>query len=186
MTDSIVKGSLAAIASQRGASIAQTFLSCDTLILVDTSGSMHEVDHGQHMSRYDRACNELAKLQSSLPGKVGVISWSSSPVFCPGGTPDFLGAGTDLAQALRFAHVADDCGITFIVISDGVPDSQTEALREAKRFKSTISTIHIGEEGDAGARFLQELAAASGGKFGAHAAAQDLASGIQRLLTAGA
>lgn len=183
---SIVQGSLAAVAAQGSGSIAQTFINCDAIIIIDTSGSMEIVDSGCTSSRYDRACAELAKLQKSMPGKIGVINFSSVAIFCPGGKPELLAGGTDLARALKFVHVADNCGISFIVISDGKPDSEQEALKEARRFKSPISCIHIGPEGGDGSRFLRDLAAASGGKFGAHAAAQDLAIGIQKLLTAGA
>jgi hypothetical protein len=183
---SIVQGSLAAVAAQGNGSIAQTFINCDTIIIIDTSGSMEIVDPGCTSSRYDRACSELAKLQKSLPGKIGVINFSSVAIFCPGGRPELLAGGTNLARALKFVHVADNCGISFIVISDGQPDSEHEAMQEARTFKSAISCIHIGQEGGEGSRFLRDLAAASGGKFGAHAAAQDLANGIQRLLTAGA
>lgn len=180
---SVVPGSLAAMAGQGNGSIAQTFINCDAIILIDTSGSMETIDSGFTTSRYDRACDELATLQKTLPGKIGVINFSTIAIFCPGGRPELLGAGTNLARALTFVHVADNCGISFIVISDGHPDSEREALEEAKKFKSPISCIHIGTEGGDGSRFLRDLAAASGGKFGAHAAAQDLAIGIQRLLT---
>lgn len=188
MSTQIVPGSLQALAQQSGHSLAESFLSADAIVLVDVSGSMSDCDvrHRPGQSRYDVACSELAKLQAQLPGKVAVIAFSDSPTFCPGGVPSFDRGGTNLAGALRFVHIADDCGITFYVISDGQPNDEASALAEARKFKSTINTIFIGNEGDSGADFLRRLAQASGGKFEKNSVAQ-LADSVQRLmLTAGA
>ena len=121
MNNQIVVGSLGAIARQENKSLAETFVSCDVICIVDTSGSMASCDSRGGLSRYDVACQELAQLQANLPGKIGVISFSSTVMFCPGGKPDYLGGGTDLAQALRFTKVADFEGMRFIIISDGDP-----------------------------------------------------------------
>lgn len=186
MSNAIVPGSLQAIALAAGSSIAESFINADTVILVDTSASMQERDSRGGQTRYRVACDELARLQRTLPGKIAVIAFSDRAVFCPSGVPENLCQNTGLAKALRFAHVADDCGIAFVVISDGEPDSESEALAEAKRYTSTISTIFTGPEGGAGQAFLARLAAASGGRHLQAHQAQDLADGVQKLLTAGA
>lgn len=195
---SIVPGSLQAIATANGGSLAESFVQCDHCIIVDTSGSMGSVDsepartinegrkRGHTKTRYERACDELRSLQATLPGKIAVISFSSGVEFCPSGVPTNLGASTDLAGALAFARVADGCDMTFTVISDGAPDSETEALREAGKYTSTISTIFIGPAGDSGEDFLKQLALASGGQALQAHQAQDLAAKTQQLLLAGA
>lgn len=195
---SIVPGSLQAIATASGGSLAESFVTCDHCIIVDTSGSMGAVDsepartinegrkRGQMKTRYERACDELKTLQATLPGKIAVISFSSGVEFCPSGVPTNLGSSTDLAGALAFARVADDCDMSFTVISDGQPDSEEAALREATKYTSKISTIFIGPAGGPGETFLKQLAAASGGQALQAHQAQNLAAKTQQLLLAGA
>lgn len=184
----IVQGSLAAVASQDKTSIAESFINADAIILVDVSSSMETVDavadwerHGQ--TRYDRACAELRQLQQTLPGKIAVIAFSSEPIFCPGGNPTFLHGGTNLDKALRFVRVADDCDMRFILVSDGEPFEPAACLKEARKFKSRIDCIFIGQQGGEGEQFLKTLSAASGGSFDTKVGASDLSRSIQRLLT---
>lgn len=181
-----VPGSLQAQADAAGAALAETFLSCDLIALVDVSGSMDAHDAPSGQTRYDAACRELAALQKQHPGKVGVIAFSTTAVFCPGGQPPLLAGGTNLADALDYAHVADGCGIQFVVISDGEPNSEADALRAARRFTSRIDTVFVGPEGGRGAAFLRQLAAASGGQHVTAAKTAQLAQQVERLLlTAG-
>lgn len=182
----IVKGSLSDIATQTGGSLAEAFTGADCVILVDTSGSMG--CHNQNgMTRYEQACDELRQLQESMPGKIAVVSFSSQNevMFNPGGEPWNFGGCTDLAGALRFAKIADVPGIRFIVISDGKPDSPSDALRVAGQFRSRIDVIYTGpEEFPTGRNFLQRLAAASGGVTVTAAEAMKLADSTQQLLLA--
>lgn len=184
MTQAIVPGSLSAVAKREGQSLAESFLSADAVILVDTSGSMCTCDSRGYRSRYDVALEELAQLQAHMSGKLAVIAFSDSPVFAPGGQPPLLGAGTDLAGALRFAKVADVPGIRFVVISDGQPDDGHAALAVAATYTNRIDTIFVGPENDfAGGRaFLQRLAAASGGQHIAADRVQALAHKTEQLL----
>ena len=167
MNTAIVTGSLQDIAAQSGQSIAVSFLSVDVVILVDVSGSMNAHDAPGGKSRYQAAVDELRKVQESNPGKIAIISFSSSAQLCPSGIPLFQGATTDLAGALRFAKMADVGGIRFIVISDGLPDSEKEALSVAATFSGEIHTIYVGPEDDykGGRAFLQRLATANKGTF---------------------
>lgn len=187
----LVPGSLQAIAQQQGQTLAESFLSADAIVLVDVSGSMGATLDGgpgaerASRTRYQAACDELKALQARMPGKIAVVAFSSKPAFAPGGVPLYDAGGTDMAKALQFVHCADDCGISFVLISDGAPNDEIATLAEARKFKSSISTIFIGHEGEAGADFLRRLAAASGGQFERNSAAQ-LAASVQRLLlTAG-
>ena len=91
---------------------------------------------------------------------------------------------TDLAKALKFAKMADVSGMRFIVISDGEPDSQQDALDVAKTYKNRIDTIYVGPENGGGQAFLQQLAKASGGQGVTSAQVKELASDIKTLLLA--
>lgn len=184
-THALVPGSLQAIAKQTGQSLAESFLTADAIVIVDTSGSMGARDMHEQQSRYEAACTELRKLQANLPGQIAVIAFSDKPEFAPSGTPRFIGGGTDLAGALRFVHVADDTGMRFVVISDGEPNDENKALAVARTFKSRIDCVFIGPAGDPGADFLRRLAAASGGQYSKNEVGQ-LAERVQTLLLAGA
>jgi hypothetical protein len=170
---SIVPGSLAAIAQRDGATLAESFLSAEAIILIDMSGSMAVSDApagaryelGAPMrTRYDAAEDELRRLQAQLPGKVAVVAFSSTVEFVPGGVPPRLGGGTDMAGALRFVRPADGTGTRIILISDGEPDSESETLAVAGQFETQIDCIYIGQEGDRGQHFLKRLADATGGR----------------------
>lgn len=182
MNTQIIPGSLSAIAAQNNTSIAETFIGADAVIIVDTSGSMAAHDSRGGKSRYEVACEELRALQSSLPGKLALISFSDDCLFCPNGIPHNYGCGTNLARALKFAKIADVTGIRFIVISDGEPDSKKSALNVAKTFRAKIDTIYVGPEGGSGQDFLRKLAQASGGTGVTADRVKELAATTQRLL----
>lgn len=185
MNTSLVKGSIAAIAQQQGRSLAHSFVNVDCLILVDTSGSMGSRDSRGGRTRYDVACEELAQLQSTLPGKIGVLSFSSETVFCPNGVPVNLQGGTDLAGALQFAKIADVNGMRFVVISDGQPDEPDRALQVARTYQNRIDVIFVGSEMDGGARdFMNQLARSAGGVSITAPQVAALAATAQRLLSA--
>jgi Mg-chelatase subunit ChlD len=182
----LVPGSIGAMAKQNNTSIAETFMSADAVIVVDTSGSMDTRDSRGGKTRYEVAIEELTQLQALMPGKLAVISFSSDVEFCPAGIAKNMGGMTDLAKALRFVHVADVPGIKFIVISDGQPDDEREALAVAKTFKNKINVIYVGPEEDPRGRdFLQRLAAATGGESITKDRAKELAVGVKMLLAAG-
>jgi hypothetical protein len=176
-----VPGSLEQVAKQNNQSIAETFVSADVIVLVDTSSSMANRDSLNGLSRYEMACQELKKLQGSLPGRIAVISFSSQQVFCPNGQPIDLSASTMLAEALQFVKVADIPPMRFIVISDGYPEG---ALKVAHQFQNRIDTIHIGLETDqAGIEFLKKLANVKDGQSKRAGQAIDLAQTATRLLS---
>jgi hypothetical protein len=189
MNSQLVYGSLADIAQREKKALAQTFLSVDALVMVDTSGSMGAPDGLNGRTRYDLACEQLIRLQRGLPGKVGVIAWASHVAFCPSGVPSFFMSGTDLAGVLRFVKPADGTSIKLILISDGEPDNEEEALKLAASFQSSIQTIYIGPEGlngQHGREFLRKLAMATGG-VSVSQSVQDipnLSQTVSRLLTA--
>lgn len=183
MNTAIVVGSIADIAVRNNTTIAESFLNCELITIVDVSGSMEMRDSRDGQSRYHVALEELAKLQAGRPGKVAVIAFSDSAQFVPGGVPPMLGGSTNLAAALGFARIADSAQMRFVVISDGYPDDSRAALAEAATYQGRIDTVFIGPENDVeGRSFLQKLAAANGGQAVTADRAKELAATIETLL----
>lgn len=183
MTFDLVPGSIAAVAEASGRSLAETMLRVEAVVLVDTSGSMNARDSRNGQRRYDVACQELAGLQRQMPGKLAIVSFSSYAAVCPTGTPDFLNGSTDLAGALTFAGMFDVDGIRFVVVSDGEPDSEQDALAAAAKIKGRIDTIYVGPEDGRGREFLARLARASRGQAVAAERVMELASAATLLLS---
>jgi Mg-chelatase subunit ChlD len=180
---SIVTGSIQDIAVSTGKSIAQLFANAEIITIVDVSGSMSERDSRGGKTRYEVACEELAQIQRNRPGKVAVIAFSSTAIFCPGGIPVFECGGTNLSGALSYAKIADIPGMNIIVISDGEPQDPEKALTIAKTYKNKISTIFVGpEDRPYGRDFLSKLAIATGGSTVTADRAKDLAENIETLL----
>ena len=181
MNNAIVPGSLAAVANRDGLSLAESFLNCEVLVLIDQSGSMNAQDASGGKTRFDAADAELFRLQKQHVGQVGVISFSNHVRFCPGGMPIREQGGTDMAAALNFARVADGAS-KIILISDGVPDSEGDALRAAAKYQYPIHTIYIGPEDGNGRAFLSRLANATGGQSLKGNAPGLLAESVNELL----
>jgi len=182
----IVPGSIGAIAQQSGKSLAESFISADVIAIIDTSGSMASTDSRDGKSRYTVACEELAALQNSLPGKIAVISFSSDVQFCPSGVPFQYGAGTDLVRALQFCKVADVTGMQFVLVSDGEPDQPEKCIEVAKTYQNRIDVIYVGPERfPTGRDFLVKLASATGGKAVTADRAVELEIQVMQLLKAG-
>jgi len=184
MKELVVKGSLMDASQSRGVTMAEAIMEAEAIVLIDMSGSMGAQDMGGK-ARYEVAQEQLARLQGRMPGAVGVISFSTSPVFVPDGIPVFSAGSTNLARALEFAKVADVEGMRFIVISDGFPDSESLALDVARRYTNKIDTVFIGPADDTiGQDFLRQLAAAGGGKSVSDIRLVELARALQLLLEA--
>lgn len=162
---SIVKGSITQVAKATGKSIPEIFQTVELIAFVDTSGSMDAPDSRGGKTRYQVACEDLRTVQEQHPGKVAVFSFSSYTKFCPSGVPVNQREGTLIATALNAGKPADiPGGMKFVLISDGEPLDEQEALAVAKTYNNPISTIYVGPETDHGGRdFLARLAKASGG-----------------------
>jgi len=184
---SIVPGSISAVAQREGKSIAQTFADADIIAITDTSGSMSATDSRDNQSRYQVLLQELAKLQAEMEGQIAVLNFSARASWSPGGQPEFLGGGTNLAGALRFAKIADAPGRRFFVISDGCPDNEQAALVVAQTYTAPINCVYVGPAdgfGASGKAFLERLAAASGGQS-ATANRVELAQVVKPMLVSG-
>ena len=181
----ITKGSIADIMNKENISLAESFLTCDCIILFDVSGSMWEED-GTGITRFNRGLKELKDIQASLPGKVAIVQFADHPDFMPGGVPSMFvsGSGTDLTAALRYIQIADSIpDMRFIIISDGEPNNPLTAMTVAENFSNQIDTIYIGPEDDHrdGRGFLRRLALRSGGKP-VTSAAENIKSEVTLLL----
>lgn len=181
MNTAIVPGSLQAIAQSQNKSIAEAFINADCVIIVDTSGSMSSKDAPGGRSRYEAACEELKHLQASHPGRIAMLAFSDDVQFCPGGIPPFLGSGTNMAGALKFAKIADMPGMQFILISDGEPDNPLATLSIAREYQNKISTVYVGPENGSGRFFLEQLAAATGGKYTIAERTKELKASIEKI-----
>jgi hypothetical protein len=76
--------------------------------------------------------------------------------------PDALGPSTPLAEAIDMAR--ENGYAKAVVISDGIPDDRFAAMEAARRFGGRIDVIFVGNPGEAGSMFLDELATATGGR----------------------
>lgn len=180
--NSLIVGSISDVAAKNDKSLAESFLSAEMLILADTSASMATTDVGGFKNRYQALCHHLTTIQGENKGKVALVSFSGQGeiMYCPNGSPRNFNGSTDLAGALLFVKVADECGLKIVVISDGEPDSKADALYVAKNFSSPIDVIYCGKEGGAGQKFLFKLASMTGGKFASNHA--DVGQELQLLL----
>lgn len=163
---SSVKGSLQSQANKLQITVAQAFLDCQMIVCLDVSPSMTNTDCLEGQSRFKVAVNQLAKLQSENPGKVGLVCWSDSQSFLPSGVAHLFGSSTDVAGLLRWLKKADGVGIDLVIISDGEPDNESAALSEARKFEGKISCIYVGPTWNTEAQdFLKRLSAVTGGQF---------------------
>lgn len=178
-----VSGSLRDVAEQQGLPLQEAFLGARVVVIFDSSASMSLEDSRGGRQRYEVAREELHRLQAQHPGQIALFAFSSEVIPVPGGDPPYLGASTDLADALRMVKLADTEGMKFIVISDGEPDSEQEALEVAESFKNVIHGVFAGSESDnRGRQFLESLTGASGGTSRTAHRAVDLLDEIEMLL----
>jgi hypothetical protein len=131
------------------------------ILLVDASSSM-----GNHLASGERRVDAMRKVVDMLreTHPVPVVSfqgsYANSTIAVVDEIPEPSG-GTPLHEAIDFCT---DKGATHIVlVSDGVPASEGEALDAARRFGGVIDVFYIGDGNDKGARFCQRLAQATGG-----------------------
>jgi Mg-chelatase subunit ChlD len=180
----VVPGSIQAAANAQNITLAEALLDAEYLVLLDASGSMSANDAPGGKERFQAACDELKLLQARLNGKVAVFSFADKCEFAPGGVPRFLHGGTDLARALRETRKFDGLVKQLYVLCDGWVDSESEALAQAARFKTTtINTIFIGPESDTRGRdFLGRLAAACKGTTVLAEKVKELGAHIERLM----
>jgi len=183
----VVTGSLQDIVQSKHTSLADAFVDVDAVILIDESGSMAATDSRGGKSRFSVACEELANLQKSQPGKFAVIGFSTEVVPHIGGVPIYQSGGTDMARALNYAKMFDVPTMQIFMVSDGEPNSEEQTIEVAKTYKhANILTIFVGPETDRGGRdFLAKLAAVRGGKTTTADRVMELSEKVQTLMLEG-
>lgn len=184
MSNLAVVGSLSDLATKTDQRVATVFMDVQHVIIVDCSGSMaaRDAQSGEH-TRYEAACTELRKLQSSYRGNFAVFGFSDETEFCPGGLPRLMGGGTDLTKALEYVEDLDGTDVTFDLISDGYPDDPFSAIKRVEHWTTKINTIYIGPASATDAiDFMRRLAQMSSGKVAINDAS-DITPTIIGLLT---
>lgn len=125
-----------------------------SVILLDVSGSMAEiVESGQRKIDILRQAVSRPKQGHEIIITFGSIA-NCVPSFEQ--IPEPFG-GTDMAAAINVALPLNPCST--LVISDGLPDSKTQALDDARKLSGIINTLFIGRDDDLDAKaFMRELA----------------------------
>jgi len=182
----VAKGSLLDVANQNKITLAETFLNCDGVAIVDISSSMDACDSRGGKSRYEVAREELKILQENFAGKLAIIAFSHEPVFIASGILPPPCGSTALDKALIMAHLADSIpDFKFFVVSDGEPDSEESALMIARTYQNPIHTIFVGAEDGSGREFLKKLSNLKRGTFDtSFRAAESLSDKLAGLLEA--
>ena len=140
-------------------------------LLLDCSGSMDE-----RMRNGQRRIDGLREVVSTVQSKrttqmimfgphqakaVHILEQMSSPVvFFADEIPE-PGGMTPLAEAIDFARTAGAGRL--LLISDGGPNNEHLAMEAARNFGGRIDVCFVGDAGDPGSIFLEELARLTGG-----------------------
>ncbi len=158
------------------------------MVLCDCSGSMSDLVGSSGISKFRHLQIALADLEQGFPA-LRLVAFASLAREVEGssGLPDpdkgmGLGNSTNLAGALEVA--AGWKPRRTIVISDGLPDSESNALDAAQRMTGAIDTIYCGPDAHPAVLFLQSLSRKTGG----HAVVWDgryEVCGVIRALIAG-
>ena len=152
------------------------------MLLIDCSGSM-DAAMRNGKTRIEALREVVAQIKADHGG-VTMIAFGGEETSAPrfvDGVPN-AGGGTPLHLAIPYAK---SYGATrVVVISDGLPDMRQESLHQARLFEGPIDVYYVGDANDEGSKFLEELAAITGGKRfeGDLANPKQLASGVAGLL----
>lgn len=134
----------------------------NVMLLIDTSGSMaSRISNTNQKRRIDALREVVANIKAE--GHVPMIAFGGpydAQVRFVDNVPEPDG-GTPLHVAIPFAK---EYGATrLVVVSDGMPDLPEECRIQATAFAGQIDVVFIGEDGETGSFFLDELAQATGG-----------------------
>lgn len=153
----LVRGSVAAIAQERyNGDLARAWMAVDVIVLADVSASMRELVDGRPAIHYARSAIE--GIQHEHPGRVAIIAYNDVATLLPhGALPEPCG-NTRLAPALELARRVAALGVRIVIISDGLWQDHSEALKLAMALgmQRQLDGIYVG--GDrAGQRALEEI-----------------------------
>lgn len=132
------------------------------VILADISASMDSLATGAQR-KIDVLREAVGQVRQQIPSRLFVFSASAREV---SEVPESE-ESTNLAGALRDVQQLDP-GVT-LVICDGRPDNEAQALQVARSFRGAIDVLYIGPENDLHAiNFMNRLAQAAGGTMREH------------------
>lgn len=128
----------------------------DNILIVDISGSMGEWCGGQ------RKIDILVQAIQPIQHQYQVLAFNSSASWITNQMPEPCG-GTALHLALQVAATVHPAHT--LVVSDGQPDDESQAIAAAKIVSGTISTLYVGNDSDHKAiDFMRRLARLGCGK----------------------
>ena len=153
-SEAIQKSSLGAILSKRGLLNENSGMPRDTVLLLDTSGSMAEyLEDGQ--TKFQRMLDEVKVFLS----KYEAWQFDCKPRQIQNRQVRTPRGSTDLALALE-----ELAGRVILLVTDGMPNNEEAAIEAAKNVRK-MSVIYIGDPNPVAEQFLEDLAEAAGGKF---------------------
>ncbi len=130
-----------------------------SLLLVDVSGSMSEpIAAGGR--KIDALRTVVATLREGHPVPIAAFGGNGRVVLLDTAVPEPSG-GTPMAEAIDYA--AGQGATHAVMVTDGLPASESATLASARMFGGPIDVFYIGDGRDSGARFAEALAAATGG-----------------------
>lgn len=153
LTNSLEKGSLSSLVKAR---------TRRSILLVDCSGSMGESirSGGTKIQAMRRVVSDLRESHPVPVAAFGIFKSEGGPVKLVETIPGAQDM-TPIDDAINFAKRQ---GATHaVLVTDGIPDSETDAFEAARAFGGPIDCFYIGDGHDRGARFCQELASMTGG-----------------------
>ncbi len=130
------------------------------MLLLDTSGSMS----GNPVEKLRDVVRDINPRAAGIPMIAFGGPYDAQCRFVDV-VPDPDG-GTSLHLAIPMAKEYGANRV--VVISDGCPDLSEQCIIEAKAFGGRIDVVYIGQAGDGGEFFLNELARLTGGTCGTH------------------
>lgn len=137
-----------------------------TVVLADVSPSMVDVIGSSGLRKFDHLKIALQDVLKYHPN-IRVVAFASQArdIKNLNALPECgraLGGGTNLGDALR--HIHNDRPRKTIIISDGLPDSESDATLAADILTGQIDTIYCGPDSHPAAAFLQGLSKRAGGE----------------------
>lgn len=127
----------------------------DTVFLLDVSGSMSE-----YIKEGMRKIDSL-RLQIQDYPEYRKISFSAN--IWENTIPEPQ-TNTDMALGFRHIKTLLPKPTIVVLVSDGLPDSQDEAIQEAISLKIPINIAYIGKKEESGESFMKKLASITGGR----------------------
>lgn len=133
-----------------------------TVLLADCSGSMLDLVGNSNLRKCEHLAIAIDDVLKYFP-KIRIVGFNfvAREVKSPKHLPTPAG-GTDLGGALDYIQPWRPKKT--IVVSDGMPDSEEEALEAAQRVSGAIDTIYCGPDGHPAVAFLRSLARQSAGR----------------------